>query len=156
MPSSESYSWWTHSKLAGTMGRRTTLGAISPGSMNARRSSLGISSRVAQGTGGAAGKQSNAGSSRRQSLRPPSTTGRQSTGGTRRSSLYNKTVSGPKSDPRPVTDKSYQQACVRSIISYLSSHGYDNAISPKQLSTPTTKDFLAIVTFLFKQVIKNC
>ena len=148
------------------MGRRTTLSAVSPSGINARRASLGVSTRVAQG-GGAGGKSQQGGAGggatggagpRRQSLMrtpAPATAGRPSMGGgTRRSSMYGKAAgsNGPKSDPRPVTDKHFQQSCVRAIISYLSTHSYESAISPKQLSSPTTKDFLAIVTFLFKQV----
>lgn len=78
-------------------------------------------------------------------------------GGTRRSSMYGK-ASAPgatRPDPRPISDKAYQQSCVRTIITYLSGHGYDNAVSPKQLSSPTTKDFLSIVTFLCKQVRRS-
>eukprot|EP00951_Prasinocladus_malaysianus_P028657 scaffold261935_cov46-Prasinocladus_malaysianus.AAC.1 len=72
-------------------------------------------------------------------------------GSTRRSSVYGK-GGGLKTDPRPVTDKAYQQSCVRTIITYLTSHGYENSISPKQLSSPTTKDFHSVIAFLFRQV----
>jgi hypothetical protein len=51
-----------------------------------------------------------------------------------------------------VSDKAYQQSCSKTIIAYLSSHGYDHAVSMKQLSSPTTKDFHSMVLFLFKQI----
>jgi SMC interacting uncharacterized protein involved in chromosome segregation len=59
------------------------------------------------------------------------------------------------SDPRPISDKSFQNACIRSLIAYLTSHGYDQPISPKALSTPTGKEFLHIVQFLFRMVDPN-
>ena len=49
----------------------------------------------------------------------------------RRSSAYGKGGTGLKSDPRPVSDKAYQQACIRTIISYLTTHDYDHPISAK-------------------------
>eukprot|EP00897_Mesotaenium_endlicherianum_P005743 jgi/Mesen1/5197/ME000258S04289 len=72
----------------------------------------------------------------------------------RRSSMYNKT---PQivSDPRPLSDKGYQQTCIRTLITYLTQHGYDHAISPKLLTTPTSKEFTHIVQFLFKKMDPN-
>lgn len=57
-----------------------------------------------------------------------------------------------KLDRRPLTDKAYQAQGIRALIAYLTSHGYDNAISPKILTTPTAKDFVNIVRFLLRQV----
>ncbi|GAB4815903.1 hypothetical protein N2152v2_002949 [Parachlorella kessleri] len=72
----------------------------------------------------------------------------------RRSSTYTK-ASGVKQDPRPVSDKQYQQNCIRVIITYLAGHGYEHAITPKVLASPTTKDFANIMGFLFRQVDPN-
>lgn len=57
-----------------------------------------------------------------------------------------------KSDPRPLADKAYQNQGIRALIKYLSEHAYDNPISPKILTHPTSKDFVNIVSFLFRQV----
>lgn len=60
-----------------------------------------------------------------------------------------------KNDPRPLADKGFQKACIRSLITYLTNHGYNHAISEKLLSTPTSKEFLHIVQFLFHKVDTN-
>ena len=54
-------------------------------------------------------------------------------------------------DPRPITDKSFQNACQRALIKYLTTHNYGFDISPKILSSPTGKDFHNIITFLAKK-----
>ena len=56
-----------------------------------------------------------------------------------------------RTDPRPVNDKAYLNSCIRTLITYLTGHGYDHAIAPKLLTAPTSKDFLHIVTFLFRK-----
>ena len=77
-----------------------------------------------------------------------------------------------KSDPRPISDmwahstkplieflswsrthlccRAYRNSCIRDVIEYLTMNGYDRSISPKVLSSPTSKDFIHIVTFLFR------
>ncbi|KAG2483652.1 hypothetical protein HYH03_017455 [Edaphochlamys debaryana] len=70
----------------------------------------------------------------------------------RRSSAFGSKPSGPKQDPRPLTSKDYQASCIRTVISYLSTHNFPAAVSPKTLASPTGKDFATIVTFLFQQV----
>ena len=69
----------------------------------------------------------------------------------RRSSTYAK-AGGPKNDPRPVSDKAYQANCIKSLIAYLSTHGYDQALTPKMLSNPMGKDVMHILQFLMHQV----
>ena len=59
---------------------------------------------------------------------------------------------GLKSDPRPINDKSFQQSCIRCLIGYLSTHGYDQPVSPKTLTSPMSKDFTSIVHFLMRMV----
>ena len=66
----------------------------------------------------------------------------------RRSSAYTK-GSGVKHDPRPLGDKNFLSACIRTVIAYLSTHGYPYAVSPKVLTSPTGKDFAQIAQFLF-------
>ncbi len=73
----------------------------------------------------------------------------------RRSSTYGKKTTGPKQDPRPVSDKAYQHDCIRQLIEYLSTHGYEHAVSPKTLTSPMSKDVFSIVQFLLRQVDPN-
>ena len=68
-----------------------------------------------------------------------------------RSSTYAK-AGGPKNDPRPISDKAYQANCIKSLIAYLSTHGYDQALTPKMLSNPMGKDVMHILQFLMHQV----
>ena len=50
----------------------------------------------------------------------------------RRSSVYGK--GGKIQDPRPIGDKAYQNQNIRTLITYLTTHFYDRAISPKLLT----------------------
>lgn len=69
--------------------------------------------------------------------------------------MYGPGGKGQKADPRPVGDKGYMQQCIRALIAFLSSQGYDRALTPKALQLPSIKDFNAIVLFLFKRVDPN-
>lgn len=69
----------------------------------------------------------------------------------RRSSAFGKAGAGLKADPRPLGDKNFLNACIRTVITYLSTHGYPYAVSPKVLTSPTGKDFAQIVQFLFQR-----
>jgi SMC interacting uncharacterized protein involved in chromosome segregation len=71
--------------------------------------------------------------------------------GVRRSGAFMK-GSSVRSDPRPLGDKPFQQACIRSLITFLTANGYDHAVSPKLLASPTAKEFMHIVQFLFRKV----
>ncbi len=116
---------------------RQTLGQMSPSQMNSALST-GASRLLKDGqTGG--GKPLPP----RPSLAPPGTatanrvppSSRMASGAAgpvqRRSSAYGKGGTGLKADPRPVSDKAYQQACIRTIIAYLTTHDYDHPISAK-------------------------
>ncbi|KAI7842998.1 hypothetical protein COHA_003332 [Chlorella ohadii] len=116
------------------MDRRKTLGALAPGQLNARQS-------LAPG-GKAAGKLPLDKALSRMSLAGPVA---------RRSSAYTTKASGVKQDPRPTSDKGFQQACIRTVITYLAAHGFEYAITPKVLASPTTKDFTNVMMFLFRQ-----
>jgi kinetochore protein NDC80 len=154
-----------HSKL--TMSRRTTLGALSHNSLNGRatasRTSMGAAAKRSSLAGGGGSRLSlnpNA-SSKRSSMAPPTGRtslaprpslaggGRKSSTGVRRSSAFG-TGSG-KQDPRPVGDRSFQNACIRNLVEYLSDHGYDQPISAKILTRPSGRDFNNIMGFLFRQ-----
>lgn len=60
-----------------------------------------------------------------------------------------------RTDPRNITDKRFIHASIRALIDYLTMHNYDNSISPKILTNPSTKDFNNIVQFLFRQIDPN-
>ncbi len=62
---------------------------------------------------------------------------------------------GPKADPRPLSDRGFQANCTRTIITYLSTHNYPHAVSPKTLASPTAKDFTLIIQFLQQQFDPN-
>lgn len=67
----------------------------------------------------------------------------------RRASMYG---TGPavRQDPRPLSDKAFQNACMHKLISYLTTHSYDRALSPKLLCT--NKEFSFVVQFLFAKI----
>lgn len=71
----------------------------------------------------------------------------------RPSHLYG--TSGLRTDPRPLSDRQYMQACMKSLICYLSEHHYDQPISLKTLSSPSAKDFQSIFTFLIRRLDPN-
>jgi len=62
---------------------------------------------------------------------------------------------GSRQDPRPLSDKSFMNASIRSLLNFLMENGYDSAISPKILARPSSKDFNNIVTFLFRKIDPN-
>lgn len=72
----------------------------------------------------------------------------------RRSSAFGRPA-GPKQDPRPLNDKNFLNDCIRTVISYLSTHGFPAAVSPKTLASPTAKDFAIIVQFLMQKFDGN-
>ena len=55
-------------------------------------------------------------------------------------------------DPRPISNKAYQQECIKELFSYLQKSGYEHPISHKSLSRPSGKDFSNIVTFMLRRV----
>ncbi|KAI3425309.1 hypothetical protein D9Q98_009074 [Chlorella vulgaris] len=122
------------------MDRRKTLAGLSPAQLNSRASLAPGRGMAAKGGGGSKMALDKALS--RMSLAGPVA---------RRSSAYVTKASGLKSDPRPVSDKGFQQACVRTVISYLAAHGFEYAITPKVLASPTTKDFTNVMLFLYRQ-----
>ena len=138
--------------------KRNTLGGLSPSQMNSRNGN-GPGRVMNQSTK----KRMTGGSIPRPSIgRQPSlaagnrlSAGNPRTSMPRRSSMYGGGGTQPRIDPRPLSDKSYQQSCIRTLITYLTHHGYDHAISPKLLTSPTSKEFLHIVQFLFKKVDSN-
>ncbi|KAG0561062.1 hypothetical protein KC19_9G034300 [Ceratodon purpureus] len=73
----------------------------------------------------------------------------------RRASFHGGKIAQPRTDPRPINDRSFQQECIRTLTGYLTTHGYNVAISTKLLVSPASKDILNIVQFLFQKVDPN-
>jgi SMC interacting uncharacterized protein involved in chromosome segregation len=71
--------------------------------------------------------------------------------GDRRQSMLPPGVS-VKPDPRPISDKAYQQDCIKRLLVFLQKSGYDNPISHKSLSRPSGKDFTNIITFMLRKI----
>eukprot|EP00742_Colponemidia_sp_Colp-10_P004817 GILJ01005142.1.p1 GENE.GILJ01005142.1~~GILJ01005142.1.p1 ORF type:complete len:633 (-),score=137.25 GILJ01005142.1:214-2112(-) len=143
--------------------RRSTLGGVTASNANSR-ASLGPS-RVSNkpmerqpslGRTSIGGGRQSIGGARlsmgvgRQSMGP----GRPSTSGpSRRSSAYGaKNTSGKLADPRPLTDKGFQNACMKHLIRFLAVHDYDHSISLKVLTQPTAKEFFNILQFLLRMI----
>ncbi|KAF4324196.1 hypothetical protein BBO99_00000113 [Phytophthora kernoviae] len=94
----------------------------------------------------------------RSSVNPRQSVGNSTVTG-RRSSTYSSraSVSGRGGsrilDPRPVSDKSYLNSCVQTLVEFLSDRLYDQTLSPGLLKRgPSKKDFCNMILFLFKQV----
>jgi kinetochore protein NDC80 len=70
----------------------------------------------------------------------------------RNSSVFGQSAVGTlKKDPRPLTDKSYQQGCVRRLCAFLTTNGYTRDVKPRTLmQAPSTKEFLYILNFLLE------
>ena len=58
-------------------------------------------------------------------------------------------------DPRPIKDHEFMNTEQRVLIGYLVEKNYDHQISPRTLTSPTTKDFENIASFLFRQIDSN-
>lgn len=76
--------------------------------------------------------------------------------GRRRSGMGRKSVIPPGApamvDPRPVSNKAYQQECIKELFSFLQKSGYEHPISHKSLSRPSGRDFSNIVTFMLRRI----
>lgn len=75
----------------------------------------------------------------------------------RKSSVRGSTMGGGTRivDTRNIGDKQFMNQSIRLLINYLTDHNFDHAISPKILTRPSSKDFINIITFLFKQIDSN-
>jgi kinetochore protein NDC80 len=96
---------------------------------------------------------------------PPSASAKKATPGSRsrRSSGINgdrrQSVVPPsapaKTDPRPITDRAFQQECIKQLLDFLMTKGYEHPISHRSLARPSGKDFTNIVTFMLRLVDPN-
>lgn len=56
-------------------------------------------------------------------------------------------------DPRPISEKTYQQKCIKTVLEFLSAKEYPHKITPLILHSPTLKEFLKIFEFIVGLVI---
>jgi kinetochore protein NDC80 len=132
------------------MSRRQTLGALSPNTQLANgRASLAPGKQAAAGGGKQLGPNKPAGAGR-PSVAPRPVERPSNIGIDRRSSAFGKS-STVKQDPRPLNDKNFFSSCIRTIITYASTHAYPYALSPKILTSPTGKDFTQLAFWLFQR-----
>ena len=143
--------------------RRQTLGVLGSNTLNSRQSigagrvakdgdagprkSLGPGPLAGTGRPSLGGRPSLNGGRPSSAAAPGAAPGRNSL--QRRASIYG---AGPtvRADPRPLSDKAFQNSCMQKLITYLATHGYDRVLSPKLLSN--NKEFAHIVQFLFGKV----
>ena len=64
-------------------------------------------------------------------------------------------VAAVQRDPRPITDRGFQQQCIKRLLAFLVDQGYEYPITPKTLARPSGKDFTNIVTFMLRKVDPN-
>jgi kinetochore protein NDC80 len=57
-----------------------------------------------------------------------------------------------RSDPRPLSDKSFQLQCQKRLLEYLQQADCDAIQTLKQLQTPSAKDFMNVLMFLLKKI----
>ncbi|KAG7223441.1 hypothetical protein INR49_015544 [Caranx melampygus] len=55
-------------------------------------------------------------------------------------------------DARPLHDKSYVQQCIRQLHEFLTEHGYPGTLSSKTLQSPSTKEFVKMFEFIYRQL----
>ena len=65
------------------------------------------------------------------------------------------TLAASRNDPRPMSDKTYFNTCIRGLMSYLVSNDYEHPVKLKDLSRPSAKDFHNMVTFLLRRINVN-
>lgn len=58
-------------------------------------------------------------------------------------------------DPRPISDPEYRKESTVKVITFLVENGYPHTISPKILKSPSTKDFVSILSFLLAKLDPN-
>ncbi|XP_061586004.1 kinetochore protein NDC80 homolog isoform X2 [Cololabis saira] len=55
-------------------------------------------------------------------------------------------------DARPLHDKSFVQQCIRQLHEFLSEQGYPGTLSSKTLQSPSTKEFVKMFEFIYRQL----
>jgi kinetochore protein NDC80 len=127
---------------------RKSLAPVSGNTLNSRNS-MAPRASLAPGKMGM-GRQSVLGGS--MTNRKSSIGARQSMAQAGRRSTIVAGVGKQMDDPRNVKDKMFLQSAKHRLIEFLVENSYDRQISLKQLEAPSTKDFLHILEFLYKQI----
>ncbi|CAG08408.1 unnamed protein product, partial [Tetraodon nigroviridis] len=55
-------------------------------------------------------------------------------------------------DARPLHDKSFVQQCIRQLHEFLTEQGYTGTLSSKTLQSPSTKEFVKMFEFIYRQL----
>ncbi|XP_068167347.1 kinetochore protein NDC80 homolog [Antennarius striatus] len=55
-------------------------------------------------------------------------------------------------DARPLHDKSFVQQCIRQLHEFLTEQGYPGTLSAKTLQSPSTKEFVKMFEFIYRQL----
>ncbi|KAL7391453.1 hypothetical protein ABVT39_009460 [Epinephelus coioides] len=55
-------------------------------------------------------------------------------------------------DTRPLHDKSFVQQCIRQLHEFLTDQGYPGTLSAKTLQSPSTKEFVKVFEFIYRQL----
>ncbi|XP_060894852.1 kinetochore protein NDC80 homolog isoform X2 [Labrus mixtus] len=55
-------------------------------------------------------------------------------------------------DARPLHDKSYVQQCIRQLHEFLTEQGYPGTLAAKTLQSPSTKEFVKMFEFVYRQL----
>lgn len=55
-------------------------------------------------------------------------------------------------DTRPLHDKSFVQQCIRQLHEFLTEQGYPGTLSAKTLQSPSTKEFVKVFEFVYRQL----
>ncbi|XP_069137112.1 kinetochore protein NDC80 homolog isoform X2 [Argopecten irradians] len=63
---------------------------------------------------------------------------------------------GITKDPRPISNKSYQQSCIKDLVLFLTEKQFPQSISPKVLQSPTSGDFMKIFEFIYGFLSPKC
>lgn len=124
--------------------RRTALGSISNKGRIPQKEKAVVRPRSSLGVGG----RLSAGSKLATGSRPKTSFGSTS----RRSSQYGRDNSYSVKDPRPLSDKSYQQTKIREIIQFLSENNFKYEISVKLLTSPSVKEFVRVFVFIYSWI----
>ncbi|KAM7440889.1 kinetochore-associated Ndc80 complex subunit ndc80 [Porites harrisoni] len=128
--------------------RRTTLGTLNIGNQGrqvAREKKTSLGPRSSVGNRTSFGRPSST-SGRNSLANPRSATGR------RLSSQYGRENCVQMKDPRPLSDRGYQQKMIRYLMEFLTEFNYPHQISMRILSAPSMKEFCNIFQFLYKYI----
>eukprot|EP01104_Vermistella_antarctica_P021057 TRINITY_DN929_c1_g1_i1.p1 TRINITY_DN929_c1_g1~~TRINITY_DN929_c1_g1_i1.p1 ORF type:complete len:645 (+),score=186.73 TRINITY_DN929_c1_g1_i1:148-2082(+) len=142
----------TGRKSLGPIKGRPSLGRPSLGPARVQQGGGRNVAQARKSMGANAGRPaSKAPTARQSSSRQQSMSSRMSMGG--RMSMAQGGSSGRRAaDPRPISDKGYMSNAIRNLIGYLTRADYPHPVSLKLLTSPTSRDFWQIFTFLYGHI----